>query len=252
MLYYWLHAFAQRSRGIDCLSLEVAHSAEWIDYFPTMASLNVKRSEVRLADRRVVPGPLQTFGMDFTSAELDAFIELHLLDSRSMLTQMTSPLQGLYDLTINVRRGDYYSVPKWRGEYSFDVVEYVRSALEQVSAQRPIDRIHVVSDDPEWCRIKLGWLGDVAPVSSPPDNGTPLDHLAALTASPRLILANSTFSYWGGYLSEWLHRGGEQPHPKSEIWAPAFHNRFFPDGGRATQLHPNWHVIENIPGGWDG
>lgn len=251
VFYFWLRASTLQHNGVDARALENASAAEWIEAVPTARALSIKRTDVGLTDRRVMPGTLQRFGEDFNAHDLDRFITEHMLAPGTPLSEAVSRAAGNYDLTVNVRRGDYYSVPRWRGEYSFDVVEYVRSAIRDVQTKAPVSRIHVVSDDLEWCRIKLGWLNEIAEVTFPTHRSTAIEHLATLAASPRLILTNSTFSYWGGYLAEWRTRNAENMEPNG-VWAPAFHNRFFSDGGRATQLHPHWHVVEDIPGGWDG
>lgn len=250
VLYYWLHAHARQRQGKSSLVLNNLSAIEWLERFPDAQSLATTRDQVRLTDRRLVPGPLQNFGVDFTTDDLNSFIDQVLLGRTSALPALIDNYDNRYDVTLNVRRGDYYSDPRWRGEYSFDVVEYVRTAIRSVEESGPISSIHVISDDLEWCRIKLSWLKETAPVTTPTPSSDPLQQLAALAASPRLILANSTFSYWGGYLS--TRRSIGRPHQRSGIWAPRFHNRYFPENGRATQLHPQWNVVEDIPGGWDG
>jgi len=251
VLYYWLHAYLQQQQGESCLVLNNPSAIEWLEHFPDARSMAIARDQIRKTDRRLVPGPLQHFGVDFTVEDLDSFIHHVILGRSSVLPALIQDHGGRYDVTLNVRRGDYYSDPRWRGEYSFDVVEYVRTAIASVRATGPISSIHVISDDLEWCRIKLSWLNDLAPVTTPAPSSSALQHLAALAASPRLILANSTFSYWGGYLATWNMKK-HRPDKNSGVWAPGFHNRYFPDNGRATQLHPCWNIIEDIPGGWDG
>lgn len=249
-LYYWLVADARQRAGLDCKALATDNTREWHNHLPATRALVVEQRAVRMTDRRTV-GTFQTFGHDYSSDELDSFIDRVLLDPDGALAPRIETCRHRFDLTINVRRGDYYSVAKWRGEYSFDVVEYVRQTVQDVARAAPIRSIHVVSDDQKWCRVKLAFLNDIAEVSEPQADSGPLDHLAMLAASPRLILANSTFSYWGGYLStRWSAATGA--HGPQGVWAPWFHNRFFPNGGGAIQLDPRWSIVRDIPGGWDG
>ncbi|MGB4136470.1 MAG: alpha-1,2-fucosyltransferase [Microbacterium sp.] len=251
VLYYWLRAASRQAAGTDAHVLGTAHAETWLRAFPRLRELTRAPHEVRMNDRRLPPGVLQHFGTDFTVDELDDFIAKYLMSSPSTFADHVAAQHGL-DLTINIRHGaDYYSHPGARGAFSFDVPEYVRTAVRLVAEQAPITGIRLVSDNLDWCTAKLAWLNEIAPVSVPGQEADPIDHLATLTASPRLILANSTFSYWGGYLSSWLHPHDVADAP-SGVWAPSFHNRYFPDGGRATQLNPRWTIIEEIPGGWDG
>jgi len=250
-LYYWLHAFHQQRQGTDMRVLVSDEMRPWSGAFPRVFNeLTVDPGDLGLTDQRIAPGARQRFGIDFTDETLDAFIERHLLAADTELTRGIEARSAPSDLTINVRRGDYYSDPRWRGEYSFDVVEFVRAAIGAVQQDSPIRGIHVVSDGLDWCRTKLAWLEEIAPVSYPEAADGPLDHLVALAGSPRLVLANSSFSYWGGYLSAYRARTAPTGIPTG-VWAPAFNSRSLPNG-RATQLDPRWHIIESIPGGWDG
>ncbi len=62
-------------------------------------------------------------------------------------------------MTVNVRRGDYYSDPVFRGRYSFDIEAYLDVALARaVEMAGPVDHVLVVSDGIEWCRARLGGL----------------------------------------------------------------------------------------------
>lgn len=250
LLYYWLNAHLHQQRGESRFALETERSKRWHASFPELFdTLVVPRDEVKIMDRRLEQHPLQNFGVDFTADDLRAFITGMLLDTQNDLTRALATVTVPTDLVINIRRGDYYSVPRWRGEYSFDVVEYVRAAVTKALEQAPVNSITLVSDDLDWCRIKLAWLTEIAPVSEPPDGASPLAQLAILASAPRLILTNSTFGYWGGYIADALR---DTPDPGTTgTWAPAFHSRAMP-GGRANQLSPGWNIIESIPGGWDG
>ncbi|WP_245306685.1 alpha-1,2-fucosyltransferase [Acidipropionibacterium timonense] len=147
-------------------------------------------------------------------------------------------------VVINVRRGDYYSVPYNRGMYSFDIQEYIKVAIQRALDQQDIPSIHLVSDDIPWCQLRLGWLNQIAPTTYESTSRTVLTDLAAIATANRLILANSTFSYWGAYISNILHSNFDT------VIAPRFHSRKSASTS-AGQLDPRWTIIENIPGGWD-
>ena len=121
------------------------------------------------------------------------------------------------DVRSNVRRGDYYSAPRFRGLYSFDIAEYVRVALaksiERGRGRRPT--IRVVSDDPAWCRLKLvpGGPADVEYAAG----GQPARALPHARRRASLVLANSTFSYWGAYVGNVVHGDNH-----AQVWAPWF------------------------------
>jgi hypothetical protein len=152
---------------------------------------------------------------------------------------------GEHDVLVNVRRGDYATVEENRRNYAFDLDEYLDVALRRsVDVGGAIDRLHVVSDGIDWCQANLGWLsGRCSRLTFATDALPPETHLAILANAPRLVLANSTFSYWGGYLSEARYRRPEQ------VVAPWFHIRSA-NGGAAWQLDPGWTIVRDIPSDW--
>lgn len=91
---------------------------------------------------------------------------------------------------INVRRGDYLTQPE---NHPVITKEYIYKALESISNK---EFIYIVSDDIPWCRenIKL-------------NNATfveyrELDALWLLSLCKNFVISNSTFSWWGAYLSK--------------------------------------------------
>lgn len=240
-LYLWLWAHNRRLEGHDDAVLWRPAMATWLSELPAMDELVVRPSDVKFTDRRDVFWN-QTFGQDFTREQLQRFITERVLTAPAFGRTPTSDPDTVL---INVRRGEYYSEAKFRGQYGFDVDAYLKVAVAAALDTGTIPRIHVVSDGIDWCKARLGWLGDIAPQVTFLAEGTPpMEQFVTVSTARRLILANSTFSYWAGYTSSVLH-GAD-----GFVWAPWFHARHFGDG-RAFQLDPAWRVIEHIPGGWD-
>lgn len=249
LLYLWLHAAVRQANGEQVLVLESDRMAEWRSAFPLLFDeLVVARDQVKITDQRLVVGPVNSFDHDFSRGELKAFTNRYLLARNSALSNSIESVKQPTDLTINIRRGDYFSVPRWRGEYSFDTVEYVRETINAIEDSAPINSITIVSDDLDWCRIKLHWLNNIAPTETAPQGASVLNQLAMLAISPRLVVTNSTFGYWGAYLNGILRTSGPT---SGNIWAPAFHSRPF-NGKPSPQLDPEWFIVQSIPGGWDG
>lgn len=124
---------------------------------------------------------------------------------------------------VHVRRGDYLSP---EGLLRPAPTEYYALAVEQVLARDPSTQFVVFSDDLDWCRQSLG-LSDTVYASSNPDW---LD-LTLMTRCEHHICANSTFSWWGAFLS-----GDERPIvPWLRGVLPEAFRRAHPD---------TWHVIE--------
>lgn len=246
LLYWWLKAADLQRARVSARVRENSHASAWLTAFPQLRSLTINRSAIQIRDKRTSEFYDQ-YGVGFSRESLNFFITNYMLSNESDFFDQIRSVPRNRDLTINIRRGDYYSVPEFRGLYSFDIISYLQVTLARVESDDPIKNTHVVSDDLEWCKTRLNWLDDIAPVSYPAPGSNAVSQLAQVAASPRLILTNSTFSYWGGYISTLL---SENAGRRSGVWAPWFHRRQ-KAGGAAYQLDPRWHVIDTIPGGWD-
>jgi len=91
---------------------------------------------------------------------------------------------------INVRRGDYLHFPTRHPVISVEYIEYAYTKLPKH------DILIVVSDDIEWCRQNIK-LPNVVYI----DNYIDCDGLWLLSLCDYFIISNSTFSWWGAYLS---------------------------------------------------
>lgn len=243
VLYLWLHASLRQARGEEYRVLTPPPMTPWLAMLPAVRDrLTVDRARVRLTDRRE-HGWFSEFGTDFTREELQRFVREFLLGTPLL------PRSGPADpgsVTLNVRRGDYYSQPHFRGTYGFDIPAYVEIALARAAAREPVERVLVVSDGLDWCRLKLDPLlrAHVTRVDYVSESDTPQENFRTVATSRRVIGTNSTFSYWAGYVADVLHG------PRAHVVMPRFHARLREDPG-AYQLDPAWDVVEDIPGGWD-
>jgi len=120
-------------------------------------------------------------------------------------------------VSIHVRRGDYVSHP---GFHTLDV-EYYTKALEEHFSDKEYMFL-VFSDDTQWCKNVFG-EGFVFV-----ENQTPIEDLYLMSGCTHHIIANSTFSWWGAYLS----RG------EVKVIAP---NKWYTDNRSLNDLYlPDW------------
>ena len=249
-LYFALRAHRLSREGRDYRVTVQPGMERWLEVMPALRPYYLGPRDVRPWDRRehISPSFFQGYGSDFSRGDLEAFISETMLGSPLFTgwEQRSALLADDRVLTVNVRRGDYYAVEDFRRIYGFDVAAYVRLAVAEAHRARGgFGRIHVVSDGVEWCREHLAWLAEFADDLTFVD---PLDaaeqHLVDVALSPVLILTNSTFSFWGAYISNVIHRGNA-----ADVWAPRFFGRGLrPTGSSAWQLDPRWNVIEDVPG----
>lgn len=217
------------------------HREKALDMFPTLKHrFFIPLSATRFTDQRLTPWAQDAHQRDHMGV-VPAYVHECLLPGSPLLE---SPVDVSDALVVNVRRGEYYSDPVVAAYFGFNVAAYVATAVDLSLAHGGTPaRIHVVSDDVGWCHRTLhAGLSAVAPVTYGQAKD-PVSDMAALVRAPRLILANSTFSYWGGFIGDVLS-------PGREVWAPWLFCRSVDGGDSRGQLSPAWDVVTEIPGGW--
>ncbi len=101
-------------------------------------------------------------------------------------------------VAVHVRRGDYVTNPNAAAMHGVLSGDYYANALD-LMAERGFTRRVWFSDDPEWVRDNLANDGDViCPVDATVSDGGEIALMASCRAQ---IIANSSFSWWGGWLS---------------------------------------------------
>lgn len=235
-LYMWLYAHARRRAGEDVRVLAQPGMEAWLHMFPALAPLTVARADVPWRARRE---EVWNQSYDHSGrAVLDAFLDDALLSSPRFSALLADTPAA--PAVVNMRRGDYYADAAFRAQYGMDIRAYLAEALPLAGiGDGPIT---VVSDAPEWCRETLPrWFPGPRWEVPGREHGM-FGDLAHLARAERLVLANSTFSYWGGYLCERLAaRDGRA----AAVVAPRFHVRTI-HGGAAWQLSPTWRVVDNV------
>lgn len=247
-LYLWAWAYARREEQPSPRVLVIDKMRYWMPYFPAVQPWLVEANDVNILDQRThawaEPEAHSGDRRGFTDESRAAFVRDWLLTSPALASTGDSPLAAGDVLTLNVRRGDYYSNPHHRPEFAIDLAAYLRLAVTSaVSSDGPVRRIHVVSDDLDWCRSHLPWLADIAPeVTFPGAQEGPIDNFRDLCFSRRLVISNSTFSIWGAAVAATAL--GE-----TSVWAPAFFQHRY-GSGRCYEYDPGWNFVDDLPDGW--
>lgn len=110
---------------------------------------------------------------------------------------------------IHVRRTDYL---EHADRFPQLGAAYRRRALEQIGPTRPL----IFSDDPDWCEAHLAEIGIDGKaeivrgavndrLTGPPSTTDDMLDVALMSRCRAHIIANSSFSWWGAYLSEQEH-----------------------------------------------
>ena len=234
-LYLWARADTLRQASL----LYNPGMEAWTEEFPKLASITAPESEYGFFTRRsgYFPADIET---DISEEDLHYFIREYLLSSETF-SERLAKMQNVVDensLVINIRRGDYYSVPQINEVFGIDTVTYVEEAVKNLQGTVIPSKIIFVSDDLQWCKENLSHLSSVAPCIFEKQGSDMFDDLALVASAPYLILTNTTFGYWGAYIGELL--------AQKIVLSPDIHQLLSTDA-RVYQERPQMHRARWIP-----
>lgn len=104
-------------------------------------------------------------------------------------------------LSVHVRRGDYVASATSEAYHSVCDPAWYGRALAEISGRADITRAYVFSDDIEWARSHLHLP---VPCEFVPPSARELDFedMILMSRCQHHIIANSSFSWWGAWLSD--------------------------------------------------
>ena len=105
--------------------------------------------------------------------------------------------------SIHVRRGDYLQPKYWENAGSVCTLDYYRNAIARVRELYPDVYFFIFSDDLEWVRENLPFTDEEGLYMD--GNERPEDSWQDMMMMSHCrihIICNSTFSWWGAYLSD--------------------------------------------------
>lgn len=237
-LYYWAWAYLEEKQGRPARVEYNPIIEEWLQEFPLIRHLSIDATSASKFFTEWHGTYKHYFGDSFTRDELWDFCRA-LVDSSPSFKERLTRMDNFFHAdtcVINVRRGNYYTVAAHEEQYGFDIPAYVDESLAELSKQgRSVEDIVIVSDDVSWCLENLSEAG-TRRARTVADKTSMFDDLAALCSAPSLVLANSTFSYWGSYLAGAL----KENHVSI---SPNYH--YVDDNGKklTDPLDPNWIKI---------
>jgi hypothetical protein len=193
-------------------------------------------------NRAVLEAPDETYLHGYFQSE--AYFADAIAQIRSELAIITPPSAENSDwlariaadpqsVSVHLRRGDYVSAAKGSATHGTCDEAYYRNGLSRIADRTGImPRAYVFSDDPAWAAANLSLGVETLVVGH---NG-PLQHyedLRLMAACRHHVIANSTFSWWGGWLDAKADR---------IVVAPA---RWFatPDLVNPDILPPDWIAL---------
>ena len=101
---------------------------------------------------------------------------------------------------LHVRRGDFLSLNNAAQVHGLCSVDYYRRAISLVRNGCPHCHFLIFSDDPQWARAELQLEPSATFVTGNAER--PEQDLALMSACKHHIIANSSFSWWAGWLGD--------------------------------------------------
>ncbi len=115
------------------------------------------------------------------------------------IQDLMNEIENQNSLCIHVRRGDYV------GNKYYKVVnnEYYKKGIEKISSMTNIGKIYVFSDDINWCKENLSFGAPTMFVGDEYAGIKGEGHMSLMSCCRYFIIANSSFSWWGAWLSNY-------------------------------------------------
>jgi hypothetical protein len=134
----------------------------------------------------------------FQSEKYFKHIESDIREDFAFKNEILKPCEEMISsvenpISLHVRRTDYLTNSDNHPPCS---LEYYQQALEHFDESR---NVIVFSDEPKWCKEQKLFSGDRFLISENDDNRV---DLCLMTLCNDFIIANSSFSWWGAWLSQ--------------------------------------------------
>lgn len=102
-------------------------------------------------------------------------------------------------VAVHVRRGDMVTDAGSAERFGSMPARYYERAARYIAERRPGAKFFVFSDDPAWCEQTLDLPGDMRVMSGETEA---FEDLALIAKCDHVVVPNSSFSWWGAWLSE--------------------------------------------------
>jgi hypothetical protein len=139
-------------------------------------------------------------------------------------------IQSVQAVSVHIRRGDYVANPHTHEFHGSVSLEYYHIAADKIAQAVTDPHFFVFSDEPEWAQehLKLNYPTTFMAVSG---QGKDYEDLRLMSLCKHHIIANSSFSWWGAWLSI---------NPNKVVFAPT---RWFNQLDARDLIPETWHKL---------
>ncbi len=166
---------------------------------------------LELTKPRVIVGYFQTFRFADMLGRNRVNQMFSLAKPSEWLDHKLQELSEKQIVALHVRRGDYSAEAD---RYGLLDLSYYQNALEKLKKANCVwDEVWIFTDDPESVSREIApHLGCDVAVVRPPKESHAAESMTLMSQCSALVIANSTFSWWAGYL------GREKPVIYPRTW----------------------------------
>lgn len=115
-------------------------------------------------------------------------------------------------VSLHIRRGDYLSISKNAQKFAAVPLSYYQEAVQMIITKIPDVEFFIFSDDMAWVKEHLKISAPVHFVNNNQSKKSAYMDMRLMSLCKHNIIANSTFSWWGGWLNS---------HPEKMVIAPS-------------------------------
>jgi len=129
LLYFFLRAYQYDQQGKNLRILHTSHMIELLRHFPSLKKYIIGVNEIKFYHKKDNSNKFyQEFGIDFTEDDILNFIKEHLL-TQQVISQYQLSEPANEDLTINIRRGDFYEKNN-ASIYGYDQIGFIKHVFK--------------------------------------------------------------------------------------------------------------------------
>jgi hypothetical protein len=102
---------------------------------------------------------------------------------------------------VHIRRGDYVHLPVAAKVHGFLGLDYYQKGMDLLLASDPRIQFFVFSDDLDWAKANLPHQDKITFIHGTEEITAPVQELFLMTKCKKHLIANSSLSWWGAWLS---------------------------------------------------
>lgn len=143
-------------------------------------------------------------------------------------SQHLETIKNSQSVSVHIRRGDYVTDKETKKFHNLLPMSYYQAAVKRLETGSKKLNYYVFSDDPTWCKQHMPFLkGAIFVDNNKADNG--VEDMRLMAACQHNIIANSSFSWWGAWLSQRQKKKVIAPKKWFQSWQESLDDRLPPD-----------------------